>query len=240
MALALGNNSLEHVVAHVGAAMAGVTLVTAKDPSEPHLAGCRGLIVSADVLGDRAPQGILPGEKHPPIVAHDDWGVGSASVALFYDAFVDTRPLDLSAIAANTDALAQFTPGKATSHAELLALGEQASSYLKMKAADRLCLPIPVAHPFGFGSGVLAVLLAGGTLVLPASKSIEDVLTAVETEECTLVYADSHIVKALAAAQNPATQSLRGGICKIGSGTAIGLGENVDFNGVPLATIGKP
>eukprot|EP00961_Rhodomonas_salina_P045663 613216-Rhodomonas_salina.1 len=39
LALALGNNSLEHVVAHVGAAMAGVTLVTAKDPSEPHLAG---------------------------------------------------------------------------------------------------------------------------------------------------------------------------------------------------------
>lgn len=39
---------------------------------------------------------------------------------------------------------------------------------LALKQSDRVCIPVPLAHPFGFG-GALSVLMAGGTLVLPAS-----------------------------------------------------------------------
>jgi len=94
LALVLGGNYVESVVTQLAAAAAGVTVVTASTPDDNILEGCRGMVVSANVLQDRPPQGILEGERHPPIVTHDDFGVGSASVALFWQSAVDCRPMD--------------------------------------------------------------------------------------------------------------------------------------------------
>jgi hypothetical protein len=94
LAVVLGGNCAESLVVQLGAAFAGVTVVTATEPADAKLVGCRGLVVSDHVLVDaQHPEGILAGEKHPPILCHDDTGVGSACANLFFQAVVDARPI---------------------------------------------------------------------------------------------------------------------------------------------------
>jgi len=56
LALVLGSNCIENVIVQLGAAAAGITVVTADKPEDRMLEGCRGLVVSANVLKERAPQ----------------------------------------------------------------------------------------------------------------------------------------------------------------------------------------
>jgi len=58
----------QSVIAHLGAAAAGITVVTSETPDDKALQGCRGMLVSVTVLQGRSPQGILMGEQHAPIV----------------------------------------------------------------------------------------------------------------------------------------------------------------------------
>jgi acyl-CoA synthetase (AMP-forming)/AMP-acid ligase II len=46
LAVVLGENCLESIVAQLGAALAGVTVVTAKSPKDSALSQCRGIVVS--------------------------------------------------------------------------------------------------------------------------------------------------------------------------------------------------
>ena len=59
-------------------------------------------------------------------------------------------------------------------------------------------------------------------------------------EKCTLLLADSHVLKALPAAAPDGLAAFRGGLTKIGSGDAIGLGELRAVWGKALTTVGKP
>ena len=70
LALVLGGNYVESVIVQLAAAAAGITVVTAAKPEDNVLAGCRGMVVSANVLADRKPQGLLEGETHSPILSH--------------------------------------------------------------------------------------------------------------------------------------------------------------------------
>ena len=248
LALVLGGNYLESVVAQLGAAAAGVTVVTAASVEDNALAGCRGMVVSANVLQDRPPQGILDGEKHPPIVTHDDFGVGSASVALFWQGVIDCRPLDASMIAADPSLLhAVYGGAKATdrnvTQGDIASLARSVAAEMELSEADRAVVAVPLAHSFGFGSGVMATFLTGGTLIIPSvTPDAEQTKEAVESEGATVVLLDRDALKELQQREiDIAAPSLRKGVLKIGSGWALHQEPEKfkEYMGTPLVTIGR-
>ena len=133
---------------------------------------------------------------------------------------------------------------KGASQAALLEVGYAAAAELELSAADSVCLPITLSHSFGFGSGVLAAFGSGASLVLPAATpSAEGTRQALE-EGCTVLYADTHTLKALMALEIENSQSIpasfRSGLVKVGSGDGIGLGEARVWEGRDLITVGNP
>ena len=122
------------------------------------------------------------------------------------------------------------------SQAALLEVGYAAAAELELSAADSVCLPITLSHSFGFGSGVLAAFGSGASLVLPAATpSAEGTRQALE-EGCTVLYADTHTLKALPAeARLP---RLRTGVVKVASGSTF-LAQDTSFAGLDLWTLGK-
>ena len=160
MALVLGGNHVEGVIAQLGAAAAGVTVVTAATLEDPILEGCRGIVVSANVLQDKLPQGILAGEKHPPIVVHDDGRWGSASLALSWQNTVNCPSMAMSAAAADHNIpLAVYGGAKASerrkTQGQLVQSARDISAEIKLSHADRVALAVPLDSSFGFGSSAL-------------------------------------------------------------------------------------
>ena len=75
-------------------------------------------------------------------------------------------------------------------------------------------------------------------------KRAEATLATLEEEQCTLLYADTHTLKALHAEQLAGAvaaadlAALRGGVCKVGSGSDF-LDGTLPFAGIELSTLGK-
>ena len=104
-----------------------------------------------------------------------------------------------------------------------------------------MCLPVTLNHSMGFGFGLLAAWHAGAALVLPSpAPDASATLAAVKSEACSILFADSHTLKALAHVGREQVPSLRGGLTKVGSGESFGLGEPRVFAGMGLVTVGKP
>ena len=248
LGLVLGGNCVESVIAQLGAAAAGVTVVTAAKPEDNVLEGCRGIVVSTNVLGERPPQGLLQGEKHPPIVAHDDYGVGSASVALFWQGVVDCRPMDISkATSDHSLNFAVYGGAKATdrylTQGQVSKLAQDMVAEIQLTDSDRVVVPVSLAHSYSFGSGVMATLMVGGTVILPsANPDTQKTVTAVHDEEATVLFLDRDFLKILrqedVAISSP---KLRQGILKIGSGWAFHQEPEKfkDYSGLPLVTVGR-
>jgi acyl-CoA synthetase (AMP-forming)/AMP-acid ligase II len=134
-----------------------------------------------------------------------------------------------------------YNSDRATPEATLLAQGAAAAQELRLTSADRLCVPVTLNHSMGFGFGCLAAWHAGAALVLPSpTPDAAATLAAVRDERCSILLADSHTLKALSDVQREQVPSLRGGLSKVGSGEAFGLGEPRVFAGVALVTVGKP
>ena len=124
--------------------------------------------------------------------------------------------------------------------------GEDAAFRLSMSEEDVVCVSITLCHAFGIGSAVSSALTRGATIALPAvggiqgcgvpSKRAEATLEVLENEKCTLMFADTHTLKALP--EPPHDLALRGGVCKIGSGSTF-LDETRSYCGVSLLTMGK-
>jgi acyl-CoA synthetase (AMP-forming)/AMP-acid ligase II len=148
----------------------------------------------------------------------------------------------LDSVHAYYNSLKPFTNGEA------LQLGEQAANALEMMDQDKVCVSVTLCHAFGMGSAVCSGLLRGATLVLPAvggiqgcgvpSQRAEATFQVLENQQCTLLFADTHTLKALPTA-DPARLNLRGGICKVGSGSTF-LYETIGYGGVQLKTMGTP
>jgi len=125
---------------------------------------------------------------------------------------------------------------------------------LQMGPSDRVCVSITLYHAFGIGSACSAALMSGAAIVLPAvgglqgcgvpSQRARVTLQTLAAEKCSLLFADTHTLKALhddslredLEAADLAT--LRGGVCKTGSGAMI-LPETVALKGTELLTCGK-
>jgi len=135
-----------------------------------------------------------------------------------------------------------------TTQSAALAAGASAKHKLAMTEKDIILVSVTLNHLFGIGSGVSSALLSGAAIVLPDASGVTGCGSPSQRAEatqndlahlnCTLLLADTHTLKALKVAGSPELKSLRGGICKVGSGTDF-LEETDEYAGVTLATIGK-
>ncbi len=124
--------------------------------------------------------------------------------------------------------------------------GEEAAEELIVIEQDVICIAVTLCHAFGIGSAVGSALLRGACIALPAIGGIEGcgvpseraaaTFDVLESEKCTLLFADTHTLKALP--DHPERLNLRGGVCKIGSGSDW-LDETRTYGGIKLKTMGK-
>lgn len=131
---------------------------------------------------------------------------------------------------------------------EALEQGENAAFELAMCEDDIVCVSITLCHAFGMGSAVCSALAAGSTIVLPTvggiqgcgvpSERAKATLDVLKSEQCTLFFADTHTLKALPEPNQLTDLKLRGGVCKIGSGSTFS-DEIRKYGGVKLRTIGE-
>jgi hypothetical protein len=133
-------------------------------------------------------------------------------------------------------------------NSDALELGETAAWELAMVPDDKVCISITLCHAFGMGSAVCSAIHSGATMVLPDVGGIHGcgvpseralaTFEALEHEQCTLLFADTHTIRAMAEYDKPERLVLRGGVCKVGSGSDF-LDDTVKFGGVSLKTMGK-
>jgi len=127
--------------------------------------------------------------------------------------------------------------------------GQETMEQLDMTENDIVCVSITLCHAFGMGSSVCAALQSGAAIALPSVGGIQGcgvtsqraaaTLDVLQSEQCTLLMADTHTLKAMPVSDPTMTPlSLRGGVCKIGSGSAF-LKETRRYAGVKLKTVGK-
>merc|ERR1712050_529596 len=132
---------------------------------------------------------------------------------------------------------------------------------LQITAADRVLVSITLCHAFGIASAVGSALNAGAAVVLPGSSGIRGcgspsqraqvTLSVLESQRCSLLFADVHTLKALPSPGQADLSKLRGGACKVGSGSDFleevreaKLGPNgelrpLEYAGVALVAVGK-
>jgi fatty-acyl-CoA synthase len=124
--------------------------------------------------------------------------------------------------------------------------GAEAAEELIVVEQDVVCIAVTLCHAFGMGSAVGSVLQRGACMALPAVGGIQGcgvpseraaaTFEVLESEKCTLLFADTHTLKALP--DHPVRLNLRGGVCKIGSGSDW-LDETRTYGGIKLRTMGK-
>lgn len=149
----------------------------------------------------------------------------------------------------NTSApLGYYATGKPITNAAALEAGAAVKGRLGMTEKDIVLVSITLNHIFGIGSAVSGALQSGAAIVLPDASGVvgcgvpsqraSATLQYLESCQCTLLFADTHTYKALTALEPAGLSNLRGGICKVGSGTTF-LEPTVELAGVSLVTMGK-
>ena len=129
---------------------------------------------------------------------------------------------------------------------QLIQHAEEAAEEMIVVEQDVICISVTLCHAFGIGSAVGSALLRGACIALPAIGGIQGcgvpseraaaTFEVLETEKCTLLVADTHTLKALP--DHPERLNLRGGVCKIGSGSDW-LDETRKYGGITLKTVGQ-
>lgn len=227
----LGNVS-QNLVLQLACSRLGVCYGTAKN--DKALAALRSAVdvrgaVYADAEGPLA-RGDLPGLDAAVLAADADRRFGD----------------DAEAAAPESAAHAYFNSTSPLTNEHLEALAEDAASNLELTDADGACVSVTLCHAFGVGSAVGACLSRGATISLPnvdgivgcgvPSERAAATLLCLQQDASTVLYADTHTLKALPAdADLPA---LRTGVCKVSSGSTF-LAQDAEFAGRSLWTLGK-
>jgi fatty-acyl-CoA synthase len=82
-----------------------------------------------------------------------------------------------------------FPKGATLSHHNILNNGFFVAEAIRLKAGDRLCIPVPLYHCFGMVMGNLGCVTHGATMVYPAEAfDPQAVLQAVAEERCVALY----------------------------------------------------
>jgi acyl-coenzyme A synthetase/AMP-(fatty) acid ligase len=203
---------------------------------------------------------------HPPILASDE-----ASDDMLHQYMEEsstfTAATDGKKVEEDTP-WAYFNSTSPLRHSEIMKLGADSSRHLKMTASERVCVSITLCHAFGVGSACAGTLSSGAAVVLPAvggisgcgvpSQRAAAAFDVLASEQCSLLFADTHIFKALPpvpapardgrgtdssssdgnAVDPPALPSLRGGVVKVGSGSDF-MPEKVRYGNVEFSTMSK-
>jgi len=127
------------------------------------------------------------GEQHEPgMLRFADWmAQGSAddpAVAQAAAALSASDPINIQFTSGTTG----FPKGATLTHSNILNNGYFIGEAMKLTAADRLCIPVPLYHCFGMVLGNLACLTHGATIVYP--NDAFDPLATLQTaqdEACT-------------------------------------------------------
>jgi acyl-CoA synthetase (AMP-forming)/AMP-acid ligase II len=119
--------------------------------------------------------------------------------------------------------------------------GFDAKEQLSITDNDKVCVSVTLCHAFGMGSAVCGALTSGAAVVLPTvgglhgcgvpTERAEATLQVLEDEKCTLLFADTHTLKALP--EPNGELFLRGGAVKTSSGSKF-LNGTVEYAGVKL------
>jgi len=228
-------NVAENLVLQLACSRLGVAIATAKDAKVLAKLDDADASILGAVTAD--PDGFLAGA---PLEAHIDDDELSALLDATASPAADEPVL--------ADAHAYFNSPTPLTNAAILAQGADAAANLGITEDDRVCVSITLCHAFGIGSACAGAFLSGAAVVLPAvggirgcgvpSQRAEATRQTLADEQCTLLFADTHTLKALPADDAGADLRLRGGVVKIGSGTEF-LDETREFAGVTLATLGK-
>ncbi len=131
---------------------------------------------------------------------------------------------------------------------QIVELGAAAAEKLSLDVEDRVCVSITLCHAFGIGSACTSAFVSGSTVVLPAVGGIhgcgvpsiraEATLDVLREQECTILFADKHIINAFPEDDSVELKHLRSGVVKTGSGSDF-LDERMSYAGVHFETMGK-
>jgi acyl-CoA synthetase (AMP-forming)/AMP-acid ligase II len=186
----------------------------------------------------------------PPILLEGAPPLAPGASAVAFAQLAAAPPCDEDA-AATADGLLGIYSGAALTHGAAHGLGAAAGAALGVRAGDVSCVSITLCHAFGIGSAVGSALQAGGAVLLPAVGGIRgcgdpkqraaatrDVLYS---SAATLLFADSHTLRGLQALPPPRLPALRGGVCKVGSGSDYleGVTDTGGASPIPLEYAGK-
>ncbi|NML47289.1 AMP-binding protein [Ramlibacter sp. G-1-2-2] len=207
------HNNAEWVLMQLATAQVGLVLVninpayrTAELEYALNKVGCVALVTmprfkTSDYLGMLRELGPakLPQLKHTVWIDVAGQGADEPGMQRFSELLARGNPDDpqideIAATLAPTDAInIQFTSGTTgfpkgatLTHRNILNNGFFIGEAMKLTAADRLCIPVPLYHCFGMVLGNLACFTHGSTIVYP--NDAFDPLTVLETvqaERCT-------------------------------------------------------
>jgi fatty-acyl-CoA synthase len=207
------HNNAEWVLMQLATAQVGLVLVninpayrTAEVEYALNKVGCAALVTmprfkTSDYLGMLRELGPakLPALKHTIWIDVAGQGAEEPGMLRFSELVARGNPDDprIAAIAAQlspTDAInIQFTSGTTgfpkgatLTHRNILNNGFFIGEAMKLTAADRLCIPVPLYHCFGMVLGNLACFTHGATIVYPNDAFDPlSVLETVQAERCT-------------------------------------------------------
>ena len=242
-------NGPEAMVTYLGCALAGVDARTAKRAKDfVDFAPTRGTVVE---FSDASDAGSLIG-AHEPITVGE--GATARDKVIMWDVVEAAYASRNIERAVDRDSTFYYNSAKGVRGSGLVDMARASARALGIESGDSVCVPVPLAHSMGFAFGALAAFSRGARVVLPpglasAGESAEAreamcqvTLDVLASEKCTLVVADSHVLKAAGdnSLRRVGYEALRGGLTKVGSGDAIGAVDAVKFIGVDLLTVGVP
>jgi acyl-coenzyme A synthetase/AMP-(fatty) acid ligase len=239
-------NIAENLILQIACSRIGVTYATVKDVNGlDALRGTTDGRVRGAITCNKESFLASAALQHAAIVASDDDQAGSLH-ELFAPANGGLSFPDNNTVGGNWGF---FNSTKALSAEEVVQLGTAAGEYLNISEADRVCVSITLCHAFGIASACAGTFLNGGAVVLPAvggirgcgvaSQRADATLETLVSQRCTLLFADTHTLKAL---PEPTVDmdlsALRGGVVKVGSGSDF-MEEEVQYAGVSMHTMSK-
>jgi len=162
------------------------------------------------MIADLAPEiaQSRPGELHAPRLSHLRWVIRlgdetTPGTVNFGDLLAEPSEAEFAALQALGATLhasdpinIQFTSGTTgnpkgatLTHRNILNNGRFVGDAIRLKAGERLCIPVPLYHCFGMVMGNLGCLTHGATMVYP-SEAFDPfaVLQAVHEEKCSGLY----------------------------------------------------
>mmetsp|Transcript_31841 Transcript_31841/g.52489 ORF Transcript_31841/g.52489 Transcript_31841/m.52489 type:complete len:303 (-) Transcript_31841:115-1023(-) len=232
-------NVTENLLLQIACNRLGVGYGTAKNLESmakqfPKVKGAVSASTSGFLAGVGLPLPYLSGDFLQDLIESLDNPVGMDEDEEFFDVGDESTPHGY------------YNSATAYTNQQALTHGMEAVEELKITEDDTLCISITLCHPFGMGSAVCAALQTGACIALPAVGGIQGcgvpsdrasaTLQVLESEQCTILFADTHTLKALP--EPSSSLSLRNGVVKIGSGSTF-LEDTREFGGISLKTIGK-